>query len=389
MPNVKLGPFTGINNVDAANTLKVGELMDAENVNLSNKGEVTRRGGWTLYRSGAAHSPFSFGNVFLFRAADKLLSRSTDGTERDLIAGLGSDRMSYAAFDGAVYMSDGKRALIYKDGVVLPWGISPPSRQPSAALMGGMLPQGAYQYAMTFLRADGEESGTGVAAKMTAFGGIQWTGLEVSQDPSVLAKALYITLPNGKVLYRATVVSNASLTASYAGDTLGLSVKLETQFKQPPPPGNLIAEHNGRMLVAAGDFLMFSDPYRPQRFDPIRQSYRFLGPIALLASVQGGVFVSDQSGVSFYVGLDIESATPVTKTDYRAFGSVRVNAASVVSDREGMAVLAASKQGLCCGFDDGSFINLTDNRYETNAVAAAGVIQRASGADRCIFVLTQ
>ncbi|HAR06002.1 MAG TPA: hypothetical protein DCR72_10585, partial [Pseudomonas sp.] len=70
------------------------------------------------------------------------------------------------------------------------------------------------------------------------------------------------------------------------------------------PGGHLAQSWNGRLLVANGRTLYYSQPLRPAVCD-LRHGYvRFPSPITMVAPVRGGAFVADQGRVYFLDGTD-------------------------------------------------------------------------------------
>ncbi|MGE3510017.1 MAG: hypothetical protein AB7N65_14165, partial [Vicinamibacterales bacterium] len=301
--------FKGIRNTVPAERLEDDDLAAAVNVDLDDTGRVTRRPGRALVSAGAADSLFSNGTLRLFRRSNGLYRLNEDNSATLLRSGV-VNRVSYWAEAGAIYYSDELvTGVIERDGSVHGWGVTPPAWTPPVAVVDGSLPTGRYQLAMTYLRRDGEESGASRAAVLeSASGGLSFTSLPVSPDPDVDRKVIYLTRPNGKTLYRALVLANATTAATYRGDTTDLLAALETQFKQPPPAPSCMGMLNGRMVIGADRFVLFSDAYRPERFDPVRQQYQFADRVTMVAPVKGGVFVGTDKEIAFLAGEDIAEA---------------------------------------------------------------------------------
>lgn len=73
----------------------------------------------------------------------------------------------------------------------------------------------------------------------------------------------------------------ASATAKTVGD----------QVLAPMPAGSNIAHHGGRLLVAVGSALIYSEPFQPSLRDSARGYELFPAAIKCIAAVEGGVFV--------------------------------------------------------------------------------------------------
>jgi len=63
------------------------------------------------------------------------------------------------------------------------------------------------------------------------------------------------------------------------------------QALAPMPAGSNIAHHGGRLLVAVGSALIYSEPFTPHLRDPSRGYELFPSAIKCIAAVEGGVFV--------------------------------------------------------------------------------------------------
>lgn len=73
--------------------------------------------------------------------------------------------------------------------------------------------------------------------------------------------------------------------ASAAGKAVG------DQLLAPMPAGSNIAYHGGRLLVAVGSALIYSEPFQPSLRDEARGFELFPAPIRCIAAVEGGVIV--------------------------------------------------------------------------------------------------
>lgn len=390
--------FAGIKNTVPEHELESTDLSRAVNVDIHDGGYASRRGGHVLRVVGSSHSLWASGGTCLYMAESALRRLKSDLTSELLLSGLSGERMRYADCNGRIFMSDGRAALRFDHDVVGQWGIIPPPRQPAAspAVSNGALPKGLYHVAVVYRRRDGEESGTGkaVSVDLPAHGGITLTGIPVSSDPEVTGKNVYITRPNGKRLRLLTTIPNASTSFAITASPLELSVALRTQFKQNPPPCRHMAQHNGRMLIAVGSHVLFSDAYLPERFDPLRQSYAFMGNITLLAPFQDGVFVGTASAIYRLAGEDIAAASLVTVADYGviedtlAYMDRTVLGDGSVGGRIGMVT---TTQGICVVGDEGLFTNLTRIRFtmpNDGAIAAAAGVALTPGNGRYLLSST-
>jgi hypothetical protein len=68
------------------------------------------------------------------------------------------------------------------------------------------------------------------------------------------------------------------------------------------PVGTIVRAFNGRMYVAMGSWLFYSDPFSLNAFDLARGFLMFEGQIQMVAPVAGGIFVGTDIGVWFLDG---------------------------------------------------------------------------------------
>lgn len=244
---------------------------------------------------------------------------------------------------------------------------------------------------MTYLRADGQESGAGPAGvvDVPARGGLQLS-LPVPTDTSVAQKALYLTRPNGDKLTRYALVPAASSTLLVVEDREP-GVDLRTQFLGPPPAGDVVALFNGFLLVAAGDAIYPSEPFAPELFD-LRKRYSMPERITTLACMTNGVHCGTTERNAWLGGMTPQEWTYTETAAYGAIaGSVARVSKSHIGKGEGrdVAAIVMTARGICLLGDSGEFRNLTDPRfaYDVSADRGASLVRRHNGMNQYIGVM--
>ena len=400
---VKFENFTGINNVASLNNLTPSEFSAATNVDVDDNKNVNRRNGYaSMTADTAPHSLASLLGRLFWRSGTALKTQVPGSSVHVLASGFGSGRvMRYAESpDGRAFLSDGSTMLVSDGETTHKWGIDRPTQQPGAAEIHGSLPAGRYLFALTFLRPDGEESGTPVPlaiqvsqvplAIQVSQGGISFSNMQESLDPSATRKALYLSKPGGAILYRAMILS--AETSAVTIDSLPPgNVELDTQDKSPPPLGTILAIGNGRALVAWDGFLSYSDKYRYERFDLLRQVIPFPGRITLVAILKDAVIVGTNSAIWRMNGPDIESAQQEKLADFGAIeGSLSYADGQVFGDGNisGRVAVFASTKGLCVAVNGGMFkaMTLTNYRYPEHT-GAASVVRADPGLNHYLVAL--
>lgn len=384
MADVKFGAFKGLRNSVPPERLEPSDLLDAVNVDIDNSGRIARRPGVMLLSAGDAHSLWSHGQTCLFVRGSILHRLHQDYASSIVASGLTPDLpMNYVEVNGRVYWSNGVQTGVIDELGARSWGIPVPD-MPGAVPIAGQLAAGQYQVAVTYLREDGQESGTGMAALIQLGEG---SGVHVSwDDPSDMTlteAAVYITEPNGKVLYQAGVsrIDAAGLDIT----SIRLSLPCDTQWLDAPPPGQCLAYHRGRILIAAGEHLFATTALGYEYVD--QRDYIAIDDttIRFVAGVEGGIYVGTEKNVYFLSGARLEEMTIRTVAEGAAVARSVVYtdgfAATGNANLSGQqVVLFACAGGVCMGTTDGTVINMTGERYrfDTAPTGAACLRQEDS-----------
>ena len=395
--------FLGIRNTTSPERLKVGEMQAGTNVDTDNTGRLLSRDGTTLVVDAAgAHSLYA-NHVLAVMAVGTSLRMRRSATVWDEIATLTtSDPISYETVLDTVYFSNGTDKGRIVRGEVREWGITPPVSQPQATATTGSLPPGNYMYALTFVRSDGHESGTGLAGSIDLpnGGGIAFSDIEISTNPEINGKIVYISGSNGEVLFKALELPNTQPQATYSGSGLDMAIPLITQFAGPPPAGSIVRSYNGLMYVATGNVVYYSEPYAMELFHRDTDYLQFTAPVAMFEGVNDGVYVAtvdspgdeqeSSAGTWFLSGPGPGKFQSVKMFDYGAIpgSSVLTQAAffetQPQAEAEGQqgrpAVIWVTRHGVVLARDGGNIQNLTEAVYSfPSAASAAGMVRQHRG----------
>lgn len=382
---VTFSAFTGLRDNVTPERFSIGDLVEGTNVDIDSSGKLSRRGGYTEVLAGGAHSLWSDRQQTLMMLVQGgVLKRMFGDYSLETVKTLADplSPMAYERVSGRIYYSNGTDLGIYENGAGRSWGLPVPPL-PGAAAIAGNMPEGTYQFAVTYLRADGQESGASLAGviQLPASGGIRFT-MPVSTAPDVAAKVLYLSPANGEVLFEAVAMANAQVSLDYMSDPSLLSVPLQTQFHSPPPAGQLLAFYRGRMFVAVGDTLFMSEPFAYERFD-LRRYFQLDGNITMLAVLidkestdvgrGSGFFVGTDQSCGVMAGADADQFVYVPKTDYGAIpGALTYLDGSLLgAGGAGARSLPVwlTTAGLCVGMPDLVVNNLTRAKFD---IPAAG-----------------
>lgn len=383
--------FSGLRNNVAAGEFDRSDLQVALNVEINDRRVIQRRTGFSEpVVAGSTHSLWAGAGVCLAVQGSSLLrvasGYATTTLRSDLTPNL---PMSYYAVGARVYYSNGVQTGAVDEGRSRSWGLEVPARI-SAQEISGSFRAGRYQFALTYVRSDGQESGAPAAGvlDLAAPGGFRFSALPVSSDADVLEKNLYLSSWNGEVLY---------LRARLAADETTIDVTapgpetafLQTQHLSPPPAGEIVSYYNGRMVVAEGAQLHPSMPYSYELFDR-REVIRFDSRTGMVAPVRGGVFVGTETQIVFLRGGDLSEVVYDVRAQYGVIpGTLAEAQADTVGEgADGKSYVVASKQGLCLLADGGAFKNLTQERFSYPSTAAgSAIVRRHRGMNQYVAVL--
>ena len=385
--------FKGLRNTVDARDFDPGDLEVALNVDIDDGLNVGRRYGFgTVVVAGVDRSLFAAGPICLGVGSNALKQILPNYGTVTLRSGLTPGRdLSYSPVADRVYWSNGVELGCVHEGANRSWGLPVPAL-PASASTGGDLPDGTYQFTVTFIRSDGQESGAARAGTiaLTAKGGIALSAIPVAEDATVVAKAVYVSTRNGSALFRAGLITNA--TTTFAIRELGdPAAPLQTQFLSAPPAGECVGYFNGYMIVARENRLYPSEAYAPELFDP-RKAVPFLDRITMVAPLADGVWIGTDSEALWLSGATPEQWQYVQRADYGVIpGTASYADGEFLGDGSAAGeetVYFATKRGICVGREGGRLMNLTESRFAFPAQpVGAGVCRRHRGAIQYLCTL--
>lgn len=372
----------GVDNLRADWDIPDGFARDAVNVDILASGRVKRRPGIAqAIASAGAHSLFSDGPTRMVWATSTQLKIATPNLEvTTLLTDVRlASPLSYVALHGRIYFSnEDVNGVINEANEYEPWGITPPTAAPT------LLATAGERYVMvtcTFVADTGEESGAPEASRVACTDSpvIQVTAIPQSTDARVVATRLYVTALNGTEFY-AEVDVPAGLTSYTLTGYFGTGQRLSTMHMQPPPAGQLLEEHNGKIYIASGPNVFFTQPLRYGLYRPDEDYLMYPERVTLLKAVAAGLFVSaDQTYLERAIG------TPEVQHEL-AFPYKAIERAAVTfPNQKGVAWL--SERGFVLAGDDGAAANVNDGGFIPDEVTSAcmGVLE-AGGHKRVVAI---
>lgn len=331
-------------------------LRNAVNADVDAAGWVSRRAGYTKIVSGVnTRGGYSCPIGTFFVQGPRLLRLNDDNSTTLLFDGVTGNEITYEYFNGSVYFSDAKITKRITATGIKEWGQAVPAA-PLAYAVTGVLPPGTYVAAITTLDSEGRESGASetVTLKLNTTSGIRITGFPTGQTVRI-----YLTSNNGAVLFLAAETSAVQYDITLPGYDSGKP--LDTQFLSRPPAGRIIRHYKGRLYIADGKTVWFTEPYSPDLVHRGRGFFQFTDPVTVMEPGESGMwFVSDKT--EFYAGTGPEDFIATTRLNYGA-----VYGTSQLLPRTKDAIWYSTK-GVVMATKDGQVENL----QEANVAAGSG-----------------
>ena len=390
-----IGPWPrGINNVDDPKSprFQVGGdslpfLTKAENVDLDRNGWAQRRVGRTKrLELTDGHSLWSSSSGRLFVVdAGALKEVYQDYSTREIDTGLGAYPVSFAEVAGGIYYANELKV----GAVDSFWGVEMPSSPVAMPTLSGALPAGRYMVAVTAVRGRVESGARQpVMVELTANGGIDLDF--VNLDSNADAVNIYCTEPNGRDLYFAAQrppSTHVSLTAiKHSTDPL------RTFGHYPPPPGRAIALFRGRMVIASGDTLYWSQPLAFHHFKIQTDVQLFPERITLLGALDRDLFVAAGSRTFVISGEEPSSWSPRLVDTRRVAEGIPLRIPSQKLPElqtEGEVLVWGTDDGFVAGAQGGQVHHLTDSRLAIDAYKQAALAYREENGLRQILMSLQ
>jgi hypothetical protein len=370
---VTISGAKGVRNNVPEERLGKDELARGYNIDIDETGYLTRRRGTQrIVTTSAGHSLYSNGEYAFFvdgtslKRLDKNLTTTTT-LRSDLTANL---RMKYVAIPGRVFYTNNLQTGCF-DGVRnRSWGITVPGL-PTVSESIGELPAGQYQYTMTYVRDDGQESGAPLQGYITiaANKGLSFSAIPQSSDTTVARKRIYISSVDSKVLYLAMEIANSATTAVYRGYREGV-IPLLTQFRGPPIAASALAYYNGRIYFAVGQNLFYTEAYNYELVDYRSAFIPFSETITTVSASENGLFVGTENGTYYLSGGSAESLALKQCCDYGTVPGTEVELSPshfAKGENSGIITGWMSKKGFCVGTPDGQVLNVSANTYNITA----------------------
>jgi hypothetical protein len=332
----------------------------------------------------SAHSLRAFGDRLFLVDEGVLYEIASDFTKIPIDDGLGNAPLSYTEAAGTLFYSNE-----VKNGAVGGfWGVAVPS-SPYLSPAAGTLSAGRYLVAVTAVRA-GVESGARVPSveALNAPGGFM---LDVAGiDLAANSLEVYCSEPNGQELYWAG--SFAPTSPLHLQAIKQSTQPLKNLNLAPPPLGQRIGLFRGRMLVAAGAVLYWSQPLAYHHFRLQTDVQLFEDRIVLLAPLAEGFFIATPSRTYWVTGAEPSQWQPrLVDTRRVAEGeALKIPAQQLPGlQTQGEVCVWATEDGFVAGAGDGSVHHITASRLAVDAYKHAALMYRQQDTFRQVLLSLQ
>ena len=386
MKSIPIAPLAGIDNASGRDdALQVGGnapkvyLRDAVNVVIDNARASMRAG---LRK--ATSTPYAdlwqsplHGDTFARLGSQWVKVNMADWTH-EVLAEVGEGALSHLVLNGTVLVAGPAGIFQYNGSAAKPFTIDAPPG-PIVTASTGSLEAGDYGVAVAWLRGALESPLSPMTThKSAAAGGLQVL-LPMALDPTITGVRMYLTRHNGGELLRGedypvvtTVVNLPTLPKLGA----------PTQFRHmdPMPTGQYLGLWQGRLVVAQGRTLRFSEAMAYHVHDPRHGFVQMPQRITFVAPVDGGLWVGQVDHVVFLRGTAPQELVFERKTSRAPVPGSTVALASDEAGEAsggGRAVVAwLSSVGFAMGTPDGGIIEPQAQRLRgISATAGSTVVQ--------------
>lgn len=363
-------------------------VRDAVNVDFTAAGKFRRRKGHGLtVPLLGAHSLFADDEFpyLMVRDGNALYALDQELEPELVLDGLGDGETSYCELNGELLWTIEGRACGRLDSLLnnRPLAVPTPDAPRLAQGSGGGLAAGSYRVQLTYVDAQGEEGGASEPAQVTLPANGAITVTLPPRPASVAGTRVWVTPTDGTVpLHVASVtasVDSVLVESGPRGDALDL------QDLQPLPPGHLVREINGIVLMAQDNFLLYGTAMRPRLTRP-DHFVPFKARIDMLQVVgdadAAGVYVAAGKRIYYLAG-----ATPkqFSVRMVRTAGAVpgtglAVDAAAVGAEAQGTVAYWMGSDGTpCLGLPGGVVRTLGKGVAMTQFERGASLLREADG----------
>lgn len=389
LPNSRLTFKDGMDiSADEAD-IQPGLAHDIVNIDISTTGTGFVRDSFTIPALlPGARCLFGFDSFGLCVKDDTLYRVDIPLATTPIFTGLHPrNPVAFALHAGVIWFTDGVQVgRVNAAGTQAEWvGLPvPPGLSPCGLSYGG-LAAGRYGVAISYVTAT-EESGLSQVAFVDATAGI-----ELPQLPSVPPGAMlrvYLTPPDGDKLYFLMDIPGGLLGPILIG-AAAEGKEATNRFMNPMPGGRLIAGFNGRIYVAQGSVLYFSEPLY-YGLNSVRHGFiQYESEITILQAVETGLYIGTRDHMHYLSGEGPNAArTKLIAPPPVAWSGAGLPAGKLSEEhakRGGLYAIWLSALGYYLGTPEGVVIPLQADRIQgITAEAVSSAVLATRGINRVV-----
>lgn len=386
-------PRLGVDLLASETEIRSSAVRAANNIDFSDTGEFSVREGHTVNIAGAGYHSIHHNGRMVLIAHNNIISAYNGSELLTLMELPASELIDFTEYNGHTYItcSAGSWWIPSNEYQLRPVGSRLPSALPIVTTSSiGSLTEGTYTVGISSVDDRAEESAMSILGQVTLSqsGGIFLSGM--MPDISGFWR-VYLTPVNGEEMYLAEEFSQSFAEYTVTRQPEG-SIR-RTQHLAPLLGGQFIRGHAGRLYVARGDTLWFSEALRPHLYDPRYGYIKFTGRIRFIEPVDTGVFVADDRGVWHLRGSDptkvdmqlVHAAKAVRRSSLLIAGS---NFNEQVTIDEQDHAIWLSTEGYTLGHPDGRVTTLHSDRVRiADGLEGRSVILSRNGLRQVITLI--
>ena len=386
MKSIPIAPLAGIDNFSPRDdALQVGGneprvyLRDAVNVVINNARASMRPGLRPVTSTPYAdmwQSPLH-GDTFARLGAQWVKVNTADWTH-EVLAEVGDGALSHLVLNGTVLAAGPAGIFQYDGSAAKQFTIGAPPG-PLVTASTGSLEAGDYGVAVAWLRGALESPLSPMTTHAAAAAGGLQVLLPMVIDPTVTGVRMYLTRHNGGELLRG---EDYPVSATMVNIPILPKLGAPAQFRhmEPMPTGRYLGQWRGRLVVAQGRTLRFSEAMAYHVHDPRHGFVQMPQRITFVAPVDGGLWVGQVDHVVFLRGTSPQELAFERKTSRAPVpGSTVALASDEAGEASGgarAAVAWLSSIGFAIGTSDGGIIEPQAQRLRAiSATAGSTVVQ--------------
>ena len=302
---------------------------------------------------------------------------------------MGISPISFEEVDGLIYYTSITTNGIINNGLERNWGIDRNWNSPNLSNISGNLDSGYYQVNYTWVYADGRESGCSRSSIITV---PQDSGISVEiplAPTSVIYARIYVSTQNGNTLYYHGMCQPNTTYSIY--DVFGIVDPLRFFNIDKAPLGHIVKYYRGRMYIASGNILWYSEPFQYEQFKLDSNYFEFPEEIREIMPVEDGIWIGSDR-LYYLSGEEPDKFKRTVKEHIKIVPgtSTRISGSYIHMDNTpiGYKWIVTSNLGIWVLFNQGICINMTsDNIALDQADSGTSLFLQNSGMNRYMSIL--